>query len=106
MLSPAVPMKKMGIYMGICNFFIVIPQILAASMLGILLRVDDREERSQPPSIEARDAFRLERAPGALELLDQFRTLAHRHADRQRIDDRELRQPRRHRRVDIRVFVH
>jgi maltose/moltooligosaccharide transporter len=29
----------MGIYMGIFNFFIVIPQILAASVLGILLRV-------------------------------------------------------------------
>jgi maltose/moltooligosaccharide transporter len=39
MLSQAVPMKKMGIYMGIFNFFIVIPQILAASVLGILVRV-------------------------------------------------------------------
>jgi maltose/moltooligosaccharide transporter len=29
----------MGIYMGIFNFFIVIPQILAASVLGILVRV-------------------------------------------------------------------
>jgi maltose/moltooligosaccharide transporter len=38
MLSQAVPMKKMGIYMGIFNFFIVIPQILAASVLGILVR--------------------------------------------------------------------
>jgi maltose/moltooligosaccharide transporter len=28
----------MGIYMGIFNFFIVIPQILAASVLGILVR--------------------------------------------------------------------
>jgi maltose/moltooligosaccharide transporter len=72
MLSQAVPARKMGIYMGIFNFFIVIPQILAASVLGILvralfggqsidalvlgglllvlaglatLRVDDREER-------------------------------------------------------------
>jgi maltose/moltooligosaccharide transporter len=72
MLSQAVPPRKMGIYMGIFNFFIVIPQILAASVLGIFvlvlfdghsihalalggallflaglatLRVDDREER-------------------------------------------------------------
>jgi maltose/moltooligosaccharide transporter len=39
MLSQAVPPQKMGIYMGIFNFFIVIPQILAASVLGILVRV-------------------------------------------------------------------
>ena len=39
MLSQAVPARKMGIYMGIFNFFIVIPQILAASVLGIALRV-------------------------------------------------------------------
>ena len=39
MLSQAVPPRKMGIYMGIFNFFIVIPQILAASVLGIFVRV-------------------------------------------------------------------
>ena len=39
MLSGAVPSSKMGIYMGIFNFFIVIPQILAASVLGVLVRV-------------------------------------------------------------------
>jgi maltose/moltooligosaccharide transporter len=39
MLSGAVPPSKMGIYMGIFNFFIVIPQILAASVLGVLVRV-------------------------------------------------------------------
>lgn len=39
MLSGAVPAAKMGIYMGIFNFFIVIPQILAASVLGVLVRV-------------------------------------------------------------------
>jgi maltose/moltooligosaccharide transporter len=39
MLSGAVPPAKMGIYMGIFNFFIVIPQILAASVLGVLVRV-------------------------------------------------------------------
>ncbi len=38
MLSRAVPAQKMGIYMGIFNFFIVIPQILAASVLGMLVR--------------------------------------------------------------------
>jgi maltose/moltooligosaccharide transporter len=38
MLSQAVPARKMGIYMGIFNFFIVIPQILAASVLGIVVR--------------------------------------------------------------------
>jgi len=39
MLSGALPPRKMGIYMGIFNFFIVIPQILAASVLGIVVRV-------------------------------------------------------------------
>jgi maltose/moltooligosaccharide transporter len=33
-LTGALPQKKMGVYMGIFNFFIVIPQILAASILG------------------------------------------------------------------------
>jgi maltose/moltooligosaccharide transporter len=28
----------MGVYMGIFNFFIVIPQLVIASVLGILLR--------------------------------------------------------------------
>lgn len=37
-LSGALPAKKMGVYMGIFNFFIVIPQIVAASMLGFMLR--------------------------------------------------------------------
>jgi maltose/moltooligosaccharide transporter len=39
MLSGALPPRKMGIYMGIFNFFIVIPQILAASVLGLLVRL-------------------------------------------------------------------
>jgi len=38
MLSGALPAHKMGVYIGIFNFFIVIPQILAASVLGLLLR--------------------------------------------------------------------
>ena len=33
-LAGALPPEKMGIYMGIFNFFIVIPQITAASILG------------------------------------------------------------------------
>lgn len=38
MLSDAVPAAKMGTYMGIFNFFIVIPQLVAASLLGFLLK--------------------------------------------------------------------
>ncbi|WMS92208.1 MFS transporter [Pseudoalteromonas sp. HL-AS1] len=38
MLSNALPSNKMGVYMGIFNFFIVIPQLLAASILGLILR--------------------------------------------------------------------
>lgn len=34
MLSSALPANKMGYYMGVFNFFIVIPQIVAASILG------------------------------------------------------------------------
>jgi len=37
LLSSAVPAEKMGLYMGIFNFFIVIPQILAASVLGLFV---------------------------------------------------------------------
>ncbi|MBL3655730.1 MFS transporter [Fulvivirga sediminis] len=37
MLSSSLPAKKMGYYMGIFNFFIVIPQIIAASLLGFLI---------------------------------------------------------------------
>ncbi|MGH6609891.1 MAG: MFS transporter [Burkholderiaceae bacterium] len=38
LLSDNLPAEKMGIYMGIFNFFIVIPQLLAASVLGFLLK--------------------------------------------------------------------
>ena len=38
LLSDSVPADKMGIYMGIFNFFIVIPQLVAASLLGLLLK--------------------------------------------------------------------
>ncbi len=37
MLSAAIPVKKMGYYMGVFNFFIVIPQLVAASILGFLV---------------------------------------------------------------------
>ena len=36
-LSGSIPSEKMGYYMGVFNFFIVIPQILAASILGFIL---------------------------------------------------------------------
>ncbi|HET7268918.1 MAG TPA: MFS transporter [Oleiagrimonas sp.] len=38
LLADHLPTAKMGIYMGIFNFFIVIPQLLAASVLGLLIR--------------------------------------------------------------------
>jgi len=39
LLSSVVDAKKMGVYMGIFNMFIVIPQIIAATTLGLVLRV-------------------------------------------------------------------
>jgi len=38
LLSSNLPAHKMGVYMGIFNFFIVIPQLVAASVLGLVLR--------------------------------------------------------------------
>ncbi|WP_254461107.1 MFS transporter [Xanthomonas sacchari] len=37
LLSDSVPAAKMGVYMGIFNFFIVIPQLVAVSVLGFVL---------------------------------------------------------------------
>jgi len=37
LLAGSVPSRKMGVYMGIFNFFIVIPQLVAASVLGAVL---------------------------------------------------------------------
>jgi maltose/moltooligosaccharide transporter len=37
-LAGCLPPNKMGIYMGIFNFFIVIPQIVAAAILGLVLK--------------------------------------------------------------------
>jgi maltose/moltooligosaccharide transporter len=38
LLAGSVPSRKMGVYMGIFNFFIVIPQLVAASVLSTVLR--------------------------------------------------------------------
>ncbi|HEX9979587.1 MAG TPA: MFS transporter [Flavobacterium sp.] len=38
MLSGALPAGKMGYYMGVFNFFIVIPQIVAGTILGFLVK--------------------------------------------------------------------
>ena len=37
-LSSVLPHRKMGVYIGMFNFFIVIPQILAAATMGLMLR--------------------------------------------------------------------
>ena len=37
-LTGSLPQHKLGVYMGIFNFFIVIPQILAASILGFFIK--------------------------------------------------------------------
>jgi len=34
MLANAIPAARMGFFMGVFNFFIVLPQILAATLLG------------------------------------------------------------------------
>lgn len=39
MLAGSLPAAKMGYYMGVFNFFIVIPQIVAAALLGFLVKV-------------------------------------------------------------------
>jgi maltose/moltooligosaccharide transporter len=38
MLANAIPAAKMGFYMGVFNFFIVLPQILASAGLGLLMK--------------------------------------------------------------------
>lgn len=37
-LTGSIPQEKLGVYMGIFNFFIVIPQITAAAILGFFVR--------------------------------------------------------------------
>ena len=39
MLANAIPGNKMGFYMGIFNFFIVLPQIAASLGLGLVMSV-------------------------------------------------------------------
>lgn len=36
-LSGALPAKRMGFYMGVFNFFVVIPQLIAAALMGFLV---------------------------------------------------------------------
>ncbi len=43
-LAGALPSNKMGFYMGVFNFFIVIPQILAAAILGFFVRTVFHEQ--------------------------------------------------------------
>jgi maltose/moltooligosaccharide transporter len=38
LLAGSVPSRKMGVYMGVFNFFIVIPQLVAASVLSDILK--------------------------------------------------------------------
>ena len=38
LLSDSLPAQKMGVYMGIFNFFIVIPQLVAVATLGYILK--------------------------------------------------------------------
>jgi len=37
-LAGSLPTKKMGVFMGIFNIFIVAPQLVAATVLGVLLK--------------------------------------------------------------------
>ena len=37
-LSGALPARKMGVYMGVFNIFIVVPQLVAATILGLVLK--------------------------------------------------------------------
>lgn len=39
LLSDSIPAAQMGLYMGVFNLFVVIPQIVAASVLGYLIKV-------------------------------------------------------------------
>jgi maltose/moltooligosaccharide transporter len=43
MLSGSLPANKMGYYMGVFNFFIVIPQLVAASILDFSFNVLNSE---------------------------------------------------------------
>ena len=38
MLAPSLPKEKVGVMMGMFNLFIVLPQIVASSLLGYILK--------------------------------------------------------------------
>ncbi|MBI2381288.1 MAG: MFS transporter [Gammaproteobacteria bacterium] len=57
MLANHLPAAKMGLYMGIFNFFIVIPQLLAASVLGFLLKQFFHNQPGQALVIGAASLF-------------------------------------------------
>jgi maltose/moltooligosaccharide transporter len=48
-LSSAVPAERMGVYMGVFNFFIVIPEILASVGFGPLIRLAFGESNPNAP---------------------------------------------------------
>jgi maltose/moltooligosaccharide transporter len=48
-LSTALPASRMGVYMGVFNFFIVIPEIIAALGFGPLIRVVFGENNPSAP---------------------------------------------------------
>ena len=48
-LSTALPPARMGVYMGVFNFFIVIPEIIAALGFGPLIRTVFGENNAQAP---------------------------------------------------------
>jgi maltose/moltooligosaccharide transporter len=48
-LSTALPPGRMGVYMGVFNFFIVIPEILAALFFGPLIRLLFGETNANAP---------------------------------------------------------
>jgi maltose/moltooligosaccharide transporter len=48
-LSTAVPAKRMGVYMGVFNFFIVIPEIIASLGFGPLIRLAFGESNPNAP---------------------------------------------------------
>jgi maltose/moltooligosaccharide transporter len=48
-LSTALPPHRMGVYMGVFNFFIVIPEIVASVGFGPLIRVAFGERNPNAP---------------------------------------------------------
>ena len=39
LLCGALPYRKLGVYMGIFNFFIVLPQLVVAGVMGAIVRI-------------------------------------------------------------------